>query len=96
MKMAHSYNVEFVKVWPSSAQKSVTIITHKRLYLLYQSYCDHPDKLKNLLSEIWNTAVLESVATITVAGKIWFNCYIQGLNIEQKWKIQHHVGANIY
>ena len=42
--------------------------------VLYQSDFDHPDKLKNLVSETWNAAVLDSGATNTVAGKIWFNC----------------------
>ena len=62
----------------------------------YQSDSEHPDKLKNLLSETWNAAVLDSGPTNTVAGKIWFNCYIDSLNSEEKSKIQHHVGANVY
>ena len=39
---------------------------------------------------------LESGATNTVAGKIWFNSYINSLNSEEKSKMQHHVGTNIY
>ena len=62
----------------------------------YQSDSEHPDKLKNLLSETWNAAVLDSGPTNTVAGKIWFNCYIDSLNSEEKSKIQHHVGTNVY
>ena len=61
--------------------------------VLYQSDFDHPDKLKNLVSETWNAAVLDSGATNTVAGKIWFNCY---MNSEEKSKIKHHVGTNVH
>ena len=64
--------------------------------VLYQSVFDHPDKLKNLVSETWNTVVLDSGAKNIVTSKIWFNCYINSLNSEEKSKIQHNVGTNIY
>ena len=43
--------------------------------VLYQSDYDHSTKLKNLLTESWNAAVLDSGVTNTVAGEIWFKCY---------------------
>ena len=64
--------------------------------VLYQSDFDHPDKLKNLMSETWNAMVLDSGTTNTVAGKIWFNCYVNSLNSTEKSKIQHHVGTNVH
>ena len=45
----------------------------------YQLGFDHADKLKNLVSETWNAAVLDSGATNTVPGKICFICYINPL-----------------
>ena len=76
------------------SEKRDTYYTQK--VVLYQSDFDHPDKLKNLVSETWNAAVLNKGATNLVAGKIWFNCSINSLNSEKKSKIQHHVGTNIY
>ena len=49
-------------------------IYHTQEIILFQSDYDHPDKLKNLSSETWNTALLDSGATNTVAGKEWYNC----------------------
>ena len=63
----------------------VILITHKRLYCT-----------SVLVSETWNTAVLDSGTTNTVPDNIWFNCYINGWNSEEKSKIQHHVGGNVY
>ena len=48
------------------------------------------------MSETWNTAVLDSSETNTVAGKIWFNCNINGLNSEEKSTVQHHAGTDVY
>ena len=53
IEMAHSYNVIFVKVLITlQYPKNMILIKH----VLYQSDFDHPDKLKNLVSETWNTA----------------------------------------
>ena len=48
--------------------------------VLYQSDFDHPEQLKTLVSESWNSAVLDSGTTNTVAGEVWYNCYITSLN----------------
>ena len=64
--------------------------------VLYQSDFDHPEQLKNLVSESWNSAVLDSDATNTVAGKVWYNCYINSLNKNQTRKIKYHTFGNTY
>ena len=48
--------------------------------VLYQSDFEHPEQLKTLVSESWNSAVLDSGTTNTVAGEVWYNCYITSLN----------------
>ena len=44
--------------------------------VLRQSDFDQPEQLKTLLSESWNTPILDSGATNTVAGESWFVCYM--------------------
>ena len=41
-------------------------------------------------------SVSDSGATNKVAGKIWFSCYVNSLNSEEKSRIQHHVATNVY
>ena len=53
-------------------------------FVLYQSDFDHPEQLKTLALESWNAAVLDSGATNTVTGKVWYNCYITSLNENEK------------
>ena len=43
--------------------------------VLFYSDFDHPSALKILVSDSWNSAVLDSGATNTVAGETWFNCF---------------------
>ena len=62
----------------------------------YQSDFEHPEQLKTLVLELWNSAVLDSGATNTVAGKVWYNCYITGLNENEKQKIEPHTPGNTY
>ena len=64
--------------------------------VLYQSDFDHPEQLKTLVSESWNSAVLDSAATHTVAGEVWYNCYITSLNENEKQRIKHHTPGNTY
>ena len=64
--------------------------------VLYQSDFDHPEQLKTLVSESWNSAVLDSAATNTVAGEVWYNYYITSLNENEKQKIKHHTPGNTY
>ena len=64
--------------------------------VLYQSDSDHPEQLKTLVSESWNTTVLDSGATNTVVGEVWYNYYITSLNKNKKRKIKHHTPRNTY
>ena len=84
------------------------LYTHKKLFftnlttlytqevVFYQSDFYHPEKLKTLVSESWNAAVLDSGAINTVAGKVYHNCYINSLNKNEKRKIKHHTPGNTY
>ena len=62
----------------------------------YQSDSDHPEQLKTLVSESWNATVLDSGATNTVVGEVWYNYYITSLNKNKKRKIKHHTPRNTY
>ena len=64
--------------------------------VLYQSDFEHPEQLKTLVSESWNSAVLDSAATHTVAGEVWYNYYITSLNENEKQRIKHHTPGNTY
>ena len=64
--------------------------------VLYQSDFDHPEQLKTLVSETGNLAVLDSGTTNTVAGEVWYNCFITSLNENEKQKIEHHIPRNTY
>ena len=64
--------------------------------VLYQSYFDHPEQLRTLVSESWKAAVLDSGATNTVAGEVWYNCYVTNLNENEKQKIKHHTPGNTH
>ena len=48
--------------------------------MLYLSDFDHNEELKTLVFESWNAAVLDTVATNTAAGELWFNCYMSSLS----------------
>ena len=62
--------------------------------LLYQSYYDHSEQLKTLVTESWNPAILDSGATNTVARESWFNCYMFSLSENEKQKVQCHPANN--
>ena len=64
--------------------------------ILFQSDFDHPEYIKNVASESWNAAVLDSGAKNTVAGKEWNNCYISTLSFDEITKTRWHKGSNIY
>ena len=64
--------------------------------VLYQSDFDHLEQLKTLVSESWNSAVLNSGAANTVAGEVWYNCYITSQNENEKQKIKDYTLANAY
>ena len=51
-------------------EKYDTLYTQK--VVLYQSDFYHPEQSETLVSESWNSAVLDSGATNTLAGEIWY------------------------
>ena len=69
-------------------------LTHE--VILFESDYDHPAKLKNLVSDSWNAALLDSGATKTVAEEILLNSFIQSLNEEEKGKIETSKSNNMY
>ena len=71
-------------------------ILYTQEVVLYQCDFEHPEQLKTLVSESRNKAVLDIGATKTVAGKVWYNCYITSLNENKKQKIKHHTPGNTY
>ena len=71
----------------NSPEKNDTYYTQAVLYL---PHFHHPDRLKTLVSEWWNAAVLDSGATNTVAGESWFNCFMSSLSKSEKQKVQYH------
>ena len=68
-------------------------------YTIYTGSCTIPvcfqlPRIKALVTESWNAAVLDSGATNIVAGEVWDSCYIPDLTGEDKKKNQHHATAN--
>ena len=62
--------------------------------VLFQSDFDHPAKLRNLVSESWNAAVLDSEATNTVTGEKWLQSYMESLSEEEKSEISFRKSSN--
>ena len=56
---------------------------------LFQSNLIDQDCMKIFVSELLSTAVLDSAATSTVAGKTWMDCYIDSLPKEKQTKISY-------
>ena len=63
--------------------------------VLCQSDYDHPNKVKNLVAELWNAAFFDSGASKTVYGQSWFiDCYIESLNESDKSKVSYNEASN--
>jgi len=64
-------------------QESSLVVEHLQLFtthnILLESDVDKQE-LSDLLSDTWNSALLDSGATKTVAGKVWVDNYIQSLS----------------
>ena len=67
--------IEYISYGPELPKKNVICTIHN---------FDHPEEIKNLASGSRNATVLYSRATITVAGKEWYNCYISSLVLMKK------------
>ena len=97
-EMVSSCDAIFVKlyiIWPITTQKKYDLYYTQEV-IFFQADFDHPEQIKKLASEFWNTAVLDSRATNTVAGKGWYSCRISSLSFDEKTKIRRHKGTNIY
>ena len=60
------------------------------------SYINHPNKLKNLVDESWNAAVLDSGVSKTVCGQSRLDCYIESLNESDKSEVSYNEASNFY
>ena len=63
--------------------------------VLFQADYDHPAKLKNLVAESRNSAILDSRASNTITGKSWINTYIESLDDQDKAKIVFRDSTNV-
>ena len=52
--------------------------------------------MKTLVSEAFSAPVLDSSASATVAGKVWINCYIDGLPASQQEVIVYSETSNSF
>ena len=62
----------------------------------FQADYDHPAKLKNLVAESRNSAILDSRASNTITGESWINTYIESLEDQGKAKIVFRDSTNVY
>lgn len=63
---------------------------------LYQSVYDKPNGLKELVSDTFDAAVLDTAATKTAAGRIWTEEYIKKLTDEEKSRIEQKPSSAVY
>ena len=63
---------------------------------LYQSNMITEDQMNVFVSESFNSAILDSGATSTVAGKTWMECYVDGLSPTEKQGIKYSESANSF
>ena len=64
--------------------------------VLFETDYDNPPKLKNLVSESSNAAILDSGATNTVTGESWKNTSIDSSPEAEKAKIRCRESKNFY
>ena len=64
--------------------------------VMLQSHLGNESKIDQLVSETWNSAVLDCGATKTVAGKVWFDNYCDILSDEDKSKIKVENSKSYY
>ena len=55
---------------------------------MFESDYEYPSKISELVAETWNSAVLDCGASKTVAGRHWFENYVNNLNEEDKTKVE--------
>ena len=62
----------------TKTSESATLLTEH--LVMFESNCQNTSKLSELLSQTWNTAVLDCGATKTVAGSLWVDHYLNCLS----------------
>ena len=63
---------------------------------LFQSDYDEPNKLKSLVAQSFNAAVLDCGASKTVCGTVWLNCYLESLNETEQKKVKYKKSNNLF
>ena len=63
---------------------------------MFQVDYDYPSKLKGLVAESWNSAVLDSGASKTVCGQAWLNTYLNSLNESDQSKVSYRNSSSSY
>ena len=63
---------------------------------LFHSDYDQPERLKQLVSDTFDAAVLDTAATKTAAGSIWMNEYIRKLSEEERANIKQKPSSSSY
>ena len=74
------------------------IEAHETFYeiVLFQSDFDHPERLRGLVAEPWNSGVLDSGATKTVCGQAWFDAYVSSLSDSDHASILMRPSQNVF
>ena len=63
---------------------------------MFQADYDHHSKLRGLVAESWNSAVLNSGASKTVCGQAWLNTYLNSLNESDQSKVSYRNSFSSY
>ena len=65
-------------------------------FVMCQSQLNSSDGVSHLLSETWNSAILDCGATKTVAGNEWFNNFYNSLPECEKSKVKYEKSTSIF
>ena len=63
---------------------------------LFQSTFDEPNRLKTLVGDSMNCGVLDCGASETVCGDVWFNCYLDSLDKEDRDRVVFGKSKNVF
>ena len=63
---------------------------------MYQSNLNSDNCFTRFTGEPFGTAILDSVATKTVCGRMWINCYTESLSGKEKELVKHTDSENAF
>ena len=63
---------------------------------LLQADFDESKHMKNLVGESFNSGILDCGAAKTVCGKLWFDCYCESLDAQERTKIIYTPSTNVF